>query len=373
MTSFTARVGSETYPVVISEAALTQLKDYTKNFSRTSVVIIADGYFSRSDCSDYPELLCLFDSYETLFVDGGVESKSLETYARVLGWMVSKSLPRDAIVIAIGGGVVGDLSAFVASTYHRGVRLVHVPTTTTSMIDSSIGGKTGLNFGQQVNTIGTYHNPIAVFMDVRFLLTLNSRDYNAGLCEAIKMAITSSSMMFYKLMDNAPSYHSACRSFGDLIELVAWSVKTKLSYVCDDAKEQNVRLILNYGHTFGQSIETHYGLFQDYFRHGEAVSLGIVAACNAAELVYDTSDASRVRRLSMELLAAHDLPLLIPSGLPVPPPSSQSLVSNLANDKKRLSSGNRFVLVPSLGMAEVSFIDDNNLLLKSFQGILNKQ
>jgi 3-dehydroquinate synthase len=371
MTVITARVGSDTYPVIISSSALFDLREYATNFPNSSVSIVADSFFSDTDCSKYPELFRLFESYDTLFVDGGVESKSLDSYIRVLDWLISKNLPRDAVLIAVGGGVVGDLAAFVASTYHRGISLVHVPSTTTSMIDSSIGGKTGLNFGQQVNAIGTYHNPIAVFMDVRLLSTLDPRDYSAGLCEAIKMAITSSARMVYKLIENKASYHSSCRSFEDLIELISWSVKAKLSYVCDDAKEKNVRLILNYGHTFGQSIETYYGLFQDYFRHGEAVSLGIVAACNAANFIFASPEASRVRDVSVNLLASYELPSLIPSGLPVPPPSAEELVHNLVHDKKRLSTGNRFVLVPSLGRADVSLIDDNDILLMSFQSIIH--
>ena len=136
--------------------------------------------------------------------------------------IAEKNIARDGLIVSIGGGVIGDISAFVASTYQRDTDLIHVPTTTTAMIDSSIGGKTGLNVFDQVNLIGSYYNPKAIFMDLRFLSSLKKRDFYAGLCEAIKMAITSDRQMFDKFLNIYKLVNS--REIDTLEEIIFWSV-----------------------------------------------------------------------------------------------------------------------------------------------------
>jgi len=365
MTVITARVGSDKYPTVISFGALGDLLTFCSNYNSFSALVICDQYFQSADLSLYPELIKVFKDFPTLFISGGVESKGLSGYQKIIEWVISKKLPRDGILIAIGGGVIGDLVAFVASTYLRGVGLVHVPTTTTSMIDSAIGGKTGLNFDSQVNSIGTYYNPNAVFMDIRFLLTLEKRDYCAGICEAIKMSLTSSLEKTQILLESSHDLSYAVRNESLLLDLIVWSVKTKLYHVCDDGKEKGIRLILNYGHTFGQAFETYYGLHQDFLRHGEAVSLGMICASTAINLLDNNEKTSMVKAVTKEILEAYELPICI-SHINVAPPSAKTLYENLINDKKRTSKGNRFILTPSIGDAEVRYISDDDVIKQSF-------
>jgi 3-dehydroquinate synthase len=259
-----------------------------------------------------------------------------------------------------------------ASIYQRGMRLVHVPTTATSMIDSCIGGKTGVNHANQVNLLGTYYNPKGVFIDIRFLNTLDKRDLCAGVAEGIKMAITSDELMVDHLQKFSEDI-VGCKETS-LLSLISWSVRTKLFHVSSDFKESSIRLLLNYGHTFGQALESHYGLYQDFLRHGEAVSLGM---CCAAALVDHFSQAGSLpattqSRLTQhrEVLAAYQLPTHI-NDLNLPDvPNADHLYEMTFNDKKRTSKGSRFILSHRNGSAEIVGKISKTAIIDAFGAIL---
>lgn len=370
MTIINAKVGSGKYPVIISENAINDLFNLCSGYKDENVVCIVDSYFQNNSNEQYPQLNQFLGKYKTLFLTGGLESKGLDGYSYAMKWLLENKLPRDGVVVAIGGGVIGDLSAFIASTYMRGIGLILVPTTTTSMIDSAIGGKTGINFLDQVNAIGTYYNPKAVFMDVRFLLTLNRRDYFAGVCEAIKMAITSDASQAKKLLESSNLLTADNKEIASLVDLIVWSTKIKLFHVGDDPNEKGIRLTLNYGHTFGQSIETYYGLHQDHFRHGEAVALGMICAANAINSINQTNFSSDLLNFTQQILRQYHLPTSIIEHSDYKVPGINILVDNLINDKKRTAQGNRFVLVPSLGTSVIEYIYDSKILETSFQSII---
>ena len=291
----------------------------------------------------------------------GIE-KDLDSYKNVIQILDKFCLPKDGLIIGIGGGVIGDLTAFVASTYKRGIDLVHIPTTTTAMIDSC-GGKTGLNFLEQVNLLGTYYNPKAIFIDIQFH-TLKERDYYSGLCEAIKMALTSDYEMVKRLIRLAKKVNCGILK---LEEIIYWSVLTKLKHVADDAYEKAVRLILNYGHTFGQSIESFYGLHQNYLRHGEAVAFGIKVAANLALLIDKNQNTELLYELTNKLLLLYKLPSTFNSLNIDKIPDIRFLVHNLINDKKRTSQGNRFILCDQPGSAGIKFIKDEDLIKRAYK------
>ena len=371
MTVINAKVGAGKYPVVISNSAINELLDFCSGYPPESVVCIVDDYFENNENDKYPQLNAFFSKYKTFFLSGGLESKGLEGYSRAMKWVLNNKLPRDGVIVAIGGGVIGDLSAFVASTYMRGTNLILVPTTTTSMIDSAIGGKTGINFQEQVNAIGTYYNPSAVFMDSRFLQTLNERDYYAGICEAIKMAITSDASFSRIISKNFQFLNSKARDVTSLLELITWSVKIKLFHVGDDPNEKGLRLTLNYGHTFGQAFESFYGLYQDHMRHGEAVALGMVCAGQAILSINSDTSASELLSFTQSILRKYCLPACCSDLNLKTIPSTEDLLDNLINDKKRTSQGNRFVLVPTVGTSQISYIKDNSILRESFCRVLS--
>ena len=187
----TARVGLDNFPIIIGQEIISDLEIFLNSYKKESVFLICDNFFQESFSKLSLDLRSFLEKYNHLYMDGGIEKKDLDSYKNVIEILDKFSIPKDGIIIGIGGGVIGDLTAFVASTYKRGINLVHVPTTTTAMIDSCVGGKTGLNFLEQVNLLGTYYNPKAIFIDIQFLKTLKERDYYSGLCEAIKLALTS--------------------------------------------------------------------------------------------------------------------------------------------------------------------------------------
>ena len=155
--TFQAAIGLDKYPIIIGINIFRDLIAFLKTYSK-NIFIICDKYFKTNN-HFYSDSLSFIFQYNHIFIDGGIESKTIRSYENILKELVRKNIARDGVIVAIGGGVIGDLGAFAASTYQRGIDLVHIPTTTTAMIDSSVGGKTGLNHLEQVNLIGSYHNP----------------------------------------------------------------------------------------------------------------------------------------------------------------------------------------------------------------------
>ena len=364
--TFEANISLDKFPIFIGEGVLNNLISFLNNYSKENIFIICDKFFQDKDYI-YSENLLFIEEHNHIYIDGGLESKTLESYIKILKELVNKKIARDGVIVCIGGGVIGDLSAFVASTYQRGIDLVHVPTTTTAMIDSSVGGKTGLNHFGQVNLIGTYHNPKAIFMDLSFLITLNKRDYYSGICEAIKMSVTSDKEMFLKFIEINSSVES--RNLKTLEDIVYWSVLTKLKHVSGDFKEKSIRLILNYGHTFGQAIETYYGLYQEKLKHGEAIALGISIAAKASHLLFQDKDSKKLLDKTKEILQKYHLPLTFKNLNTSDIPKISKLIENLINDKKRLSKGNRFILCKSIGEAKIQYVDDQEIIQGAFEYI----
>lgn len=203
-------------------------------------------------------------------VEEGENSKSLETFGRLLQTMLENSFSRKDCVVAVGGGVVGDLSGFVASAYMRGVDFYNIPTTLLSQIDSSIGGKTAINFGGIKNIVGAFYQPEKVLIDPELLKTLPQRQISNGLAEAIKMSLTSDRELFE--MFETKNIEE------NIDEIIARSLNIKKSVVEQDEKESGIRKILNFGHTVGHGIESSANLTELY--HGECVALGMIPMCH---------------------------------------------------------------------------------------------
>ena len=365
--SINARIGNDKFPIIIGNHLLDDLNSYIKSYKKENILIICDNFFLNATDKISKDLRTFLNNYNHHFIDGGIEEKSINTFLEIIKLLSKLNISRDGLLLGIGGGVVGDLTAFVASTYKRGINLVHLPTTTTAMIDSCLGGKTGLNFLEQVNLIGTYYNPKAIFIDIQFLYSLKRRDYYSGLCEAIKMALTSDSKMVDRLLNLSNSVE--LKNNEALEEIIYWSILTKLRHVADDAHEKAIRLILNYGHTFGQSIESFYGINQDDLRHGEAVALGIKVASKLSFLINEDKYTKDSYQITKKLLQKYQLPIKL-SDLEINKiPKLDYLVDNLINDKKRLSDGNRFILSNRIGFAEIKIINNSEKIYESYKDI----
>ncbi|MDR1794003.1 MAG: 3-dehydroquinate synthase [Erysipelotrichaceae bacterium] len=302
-------------------------------------IYLETGILSRVlDFVSNPEVLILTDEgvpaqyYQSiqkqiqaslLIIPQGEHSKSLFQYGQVLHACAKFQLSRKALILALGGGVVGDLAGFVAATYLRGIDYIQIPTTTLAQIDSSIGGKTAINLGETKNQVGAFYHPKAVLIDPLTLRTLDQRNYAAGLVEAVKAGVIGDAGLFSRFEQPI--------SFDQIPEILYSALLVKQKIVEVDPKEQHLRKILNYGHTYGHALESAGGLSGYY--HGEAVFLGMLLM----------SEEPLYQRL---LKIGENLGLPLKTDLPL-----NSLLPYLKADKKAHENGIDMVLVKDLGEA----------------------
>jgi 3-dehydroquinate synthase len=277
--------------------------------------------------------------YRTHCVAPGEAAKSIAQYGALLRSLSAEKFTRNDLIFAVGGGVIGDLAGFVAATYLRGIAFVQVPTTLLAMVDSSVGGKTGVNLPEGKNLVGAFHQPKLVVADLDTLATLPAREFAAGMAEVIKYGVIRDAALFERVAKGVSPKDA------DLDEIVATCVAIKARIVeRDEFETKGERALLNFGHTIGHAIEKA-GDYKAYL-HGEAISLGMRAAAWLSR---------RVTGLSQE--SARDIDLaLLNNNLPVvlkPEVDSQAILAALGNDKKvAADGGNRWVLLTEIGKAE---------------------
>jgi len=278
-----------------------------------------------------------------LVLPAGEQEKTLARLGDVMSALAALGASRDATVVALGGGVVGDLAGFAAACWMRGVRFVQLPTTLLAMVDSSVGGKTAVDLPQGKNLVGAFHQPAAVLADVATLDTLPPRELRAGLAEVVKYGAIGDPAFFGWLEQNAQAL--LARDADALAHAIATSCAHKAGIVVRDETEQGERMLLNFGHTFGHAIETEQGY--GGLLHGEAVAVGMVLA---ARLSADLGRApwSDTARLAA-LLGRLELPVELPPGL-----SGEALLARMRLDKKAVSGAVRLILWTGLGHADVA-------------------
>lgn len=280
--------------------------------------------------------------FEVCVLPGGEEQKTLGNVAVIIDALVAGRLNRDGMVLALGGGVIGDIAGFAAASYQRGIAIVQLPTTLLAQVDSSVGGKTGVNHPGGKNLIGAFHQPTAVIADTDVLTTLPDRQLRAGLTEIVKAALVADAAFFAWLEANLSRL--LAKEPAALAEAICRACAIKAAIVAEDERELGRRALLNLGHTFGHAIEAGagYGLVL----HGEAVAAGLVLAAELSARLgrLPGADALRVRAL----LAA--------AGLPVDPPrlGAPRMLELMAMDKKVKGGAIRLVLLEGIGRAAVA-------------------
>jgi len=267
----------------------------------------------------------------------GEWNKSAAEWARLCGELVAEGFGRDSAVVALGGGVTGDLAGFVASTFLRGVPVIQVPTTLLSMVDSSVGGKTGIDAGQVKNAIGTFHHPAAVLIDPELLGTLPKYQRVSGIAEAVKAAAIRDAGFFEWIAGRSSGLRSG--EMDATVELIERSIRIKAGVVAEDPEERGVRAILNFGHTFGHALESLSGFS---ILHGEAVAAGMRMEARLGESV-GLTETGVGERLD-EVLAACGLPEVLE-----PPIDLDALLERAAVDKKARQGALRWVLLAEIG------------------------
>ncbi|GGA85946.1 3-dehydroquinate synthase [Arenimonas soli] len=279
---------------------------------------------------------------QTCVLPPGEQEKTLARFAEVMAVLAGMGASRDTTVLALGGGVVGDLAGFAAACWMRGVRFVQLPTTLLAMVDSAVGGKTAVDLPQGKNLVGAFHQPSAVLADVATLDTLPDRELRAGLAEVVKYGALGDAGFFAWLEDQAEAL--LAREPAALAEAIARCCAHKAAIVARDETEQGERMLLNLGHTFGHAIETEQGY--GGLLHGEAVAVGMVLAARlSAELGRAPwPDAARLAALLERL----GLPVALPPGL-----APDALLDRMRLDKKAVSGALRLVLWRGIGQAEV--------------------
>ncbi|MEO1619696.1 MAG: 3-dehydroquinate synthase [Cyanobacteria bacterium J06632_3] len=277
----------------------------------------------------------------------GEQHKNMESIAKVHDVAYENRLERSSAMVALGGGVVGDMTGFAASTWLRGIAVVQVPTSLLAMVDASMGGKTGVNHPKGKNLIGAFHQPRMVLIDPQVLETLPVREFRAGVSEVIKYGVIWDEPLFTKLeaADRLDDYNHVTKEL--LQAMLTHSCQAKADVVSQDVKEAGIRAILNYGHTVGHAIESLTGYSE--INHGEAIAIGMVAAAKIAEEMDESDWTATLTQRQHALLEKTQLPTQLPKKV-----SIEEILVALKSDKKVKEGKVRFVLPKTLGEAFVT-------------------
>jgi 3-dehydroquinate synthase len=345
MASLSVALGERAYPIHIGAGLISAAALYAPHL-RGSAAIVTNELVAPLYLGPVKSALAPARVVEIVLPDGE-RTKSWETLNRVFDALLGARLGRDALIVALGGGVIGDLAGFAAAVYQRGVRFVQVPTTLLAQVDSSVGGKTAINHPAGKNMIGAFHQPSAVISDVATLDTLPERELRAGLAEVIKHGLALDAAFFEWLEANIEKLVRKERDA--LIHAVRRSCELKAAIVAEDEREAGARALLNFGHTFGHAIEaaTGYGTWL----HGEAVAAGMVMASELSLLM------GRLRKTDVERVRG----VVKRAGLPVVGPAlaPERLLELMALDKKAARGRTRFVVLEAIGRARLAAdIDD---------------
>ncbi|MBN2300293.1 MAG: 3-dehydroquinate synthase [Acholeplasmataceae bacterium] len=329
------------YDIYIESNELLNLQKYVKElYHEKKIYVVTDENVNQLY---HQKLIHALPFFEVIFVviKPGEHSKSIETYQKVISELIQKQMKRNHLLIALGGGVVGDLTGFVASTLYRGVKFIQIPTTLLAQVDSSIGGKVGIDLEQGKNLLGSFYRPLLVYIDPAFLETLSKREYANGLAEMIKAGLIGDKKLYHHLKSN--------EKVG--VDEIVMAIQVKRALVLIDPYDHKERMYLNFGHTFGHAIEKkhHY----DTYKHGEAISYGMLMALEIGMKRHETHF-----ELYQEVKS-----LLLERGLVKEPLLKIfDYKDEIVHDKKYLSEGLHFVIVPKVGEVKSIILEDSDLL-----------
>ncbi|MBR9728123.1 3-dehydroquinate synthase [Shewanella intestini] len=345
-------LGERSYPIYIGQDLMQLGQLFNDNLANKKVLIVSNDTVAPLYLNKVQKALVACACVESVILPDGEQYKNLEHLNFIFTALLEHNFARDCVLIALGGGVIGDMTGFAAASYQRGVDFIQIPTTLLSQVDSSVGGKTAVNHPLGKNMIGAFYQPQKVIIDTYCLNTLPANEFAAGMAEVIKYGIIWDQAFFYWLEANVESLKN--------LETVALShaiercCEIKAEVVAEDEMERGVRALLNLGHTFGHAIEAEMGYGQ--WLHGEAVAVGTVLAAKTAQRL-NLVDESIVCRI-IAIHRAFDLPTAIPTSM-----NFDSFIKHMRRDKKVLAGQIRLILPTEIGKADV-FSDVSELLLQ---------
>jgi 3-dehydroquinate synthase len=342
MKKLNLNLGEKSYPIYIGENLLSQADYLTKHISGNQVMIVSNTTVAPLYIDKVKSLLTDFAVSEVILPDGE-QYKNLDTVNQIFTSLLENRFDRSSTLIALGGGVVGDMTGYAAACYQRGVNFIQIPTTLLSQVDSSVGGKTGVNHPLGKNMIGAFYQPKAVIIDVDTLDTLPNREFSAGMAEVIKYGLLGNENFLYFIEKNVDSLMNKEKS--SVIDAIYQSCKDKANIVAEDELEAGKRALLNLGHTFGHAIENSMG-YGNYL-HGEAISIGMymAAVMSEKEGFIDQSQVSRVK----SILENCELPTRLTGKI-----NFSDFSKSMSVDKKVLKGKIRLVLLKPIGAAFIS-------------------
>ncbi len=341
MNTLTMRAGNIEYPVLIEKGLLKSVPDHLKTmFPKSRFALVTDDNVGRLYGQRFSAALEAAGLRHDVFtVAPGESSKSTDALARLLSQLAQRGYNRADVIVALGGGVVGDLAGFVAAVFLRGLRVVQIPTTLLAQIDSSVGGKTGINLPEGKNLVGAFHQPSAVFVDSSMLQTLSDTDFSDGMAELIKYGLIRDADMFHELEKSGP-----VSADSDILpQWITRCLSIKRDVVAADEKDTGERMLLNFGHTIGHGIERLCARKKQPMTHGRAVAIGMAAITAASERMSLTRAGTTQRIVSV--LQKYGLPYDISVF------DKDEILKGILVDKKNVADSLSLVLISEPGQS----------------------
>lgn len=349
-------LGSRSYKIHILPGLIEDFSSLlAEAVSPAHIVVVTDDIVENLYLAPVKKCLEQNARIDSIVVKTGEKSKSVAQCDQLWQKLVELKTDRKTVIVALGGGVIGDLAGFIAASYARGLGFVQIPTTLLAQVDSSVGGKVGINLPQAKNMVGAFWQPQTVLIDPRVLSTLDERNYRAGLAEVIKYGVIMDVPLFEFLEDSVAAIND--RDPDTLSKVIAWCCRCKSSVVeADETETSGRREILNYGHTFGHAIESVFG-YGEYL-HGEAIAIGMTCAARLAARI-GLANAALLQRQSQ---------LFETFGLPTRGPTEQldELVNAMKHDKKTVAGNLHLILPTQLGNVQRVLAPDDATLRNSF-------
>lgn len=340
---------------IIGQGVLRQLNEYLERLKAENVYIITDDIVNRLYIDDLIEIIknC---NYHVYVIPNGEKSKSLDTVTSIYDHLIESNIDRNTLILSFGGGVVGDIAGFVAATYKRGLKYIQIPTTLLAQVDSSFGGKVGINYKNYKNIIGSFYLPEIIVVDIEFLKTLDKRQITCGLAEVLKYGLIYDYDFFKFVSCNINRIYSLDSEI--LLKIVNRAIEIKVKIVDKDLYDKGIRQILNFGHTIGHSIESYYDFSK--YNHGESVILGMIyESFIAKELgLIDDIYFSQI----YEILKSIVTPIKFNYD------EIKKLHQIMKNDKKNINKKIGFILPVDRGKVSLFTDVDERIIFKSLKG-----
>lgn len=360
MKTIIVELGERSYPIYAGNALLGKENLFSDNIKSKQVMVVSNTTVAPLYLEKVMQSLKCFDVASVILTDGE-QYKTLDAVNDIITALLENRFGRNSCLVALGGGVIGDITGFAAACYQRGIDFVQVPTTVLAQVDSSVGGKTGVNHAEGKNMIGAFHQPQAVIADTSVLDTLDDREVSAGLAEVVKYGLIRDAGFFCWLEDNIDSLVN--REPETLAYIIEQSCINKAEIVAEDERESGVRALLNLGHTFGHAIET--GLGYGTWLHGEAIALGMLMAADLSHRMGWIAEEVTERVESM--LIKLNLPVTLPEDF-----DPEKMRELMTVDKKAKDGVLFLILLKGIGEAVVTDEYDEDLLMETLHHFATK-